>query len=113
MIKIVPTRYPPFDFELAPHRHGDYERATDGPKNLKRRYNIAGTVIHRLYATALYAPQHLRSCDAVKVSLNRQAINHAPAYNGEGLIDRAAESMIYNHYGRDAYWQHLREGAVV
>jgi hypothetical protein len=49
----------------------------------------------------------------VTVSLNRHAIRYAPAYNGEGLIDRAAEARIYNHYGRCGYWQRPSEGAVV
>jgi hypothetical protein len=49
----------------------------------------------------------------VTVSLTRQAIRHAPAYNGEGLIDRASESMIYHHYGRSGYWQRPKEGAVL
>ncbi len=48
----------------------------------------------------------------VTVGLNRQQIKDAPAYNGEGLLNRAAESLIYRHYGRHGYWQHPRERAV-
>lgn len=49
----------------------------------------------------------------VSVSLDRQAIKHAPLYNGEALLNRATESMLYKHYGRHGYWQRPREGAGV
>jgi len=50
----------------------------------------------------------------VSVSLNRHAIRYAPAYNGEGLLDRAEELRIYDHYGRYGYWQcPTSEAAVV
>lgn len=49
----------------------------------------------------------------ITVSLNRHAIRYAPAYNGEGLLDRDAESRIYSHYGRCGYWQPPSERAVV
>lgn len=49
----------------------------------------------------------------VTASLNRHAIRYAPAYNGEGLLDRDVESRIYSHYGRYGYWQRPSERAVV
>jgi hypothetical protein len=48
----------------------------------------------------------------VTIDLDRQAIQDAPAYDEGALIDRDAELRIYNHYGRNGYWQSQRERAV-
>jgi hypothetical protein len=81
------------------------------------RYMIVDTSNWWIGHQVLISPEWIQEVSwansKVTVSLNRQAIKDAPAYNGEGLIDRAAESMIYNHYGRYGYWQYPREGAVV
>jgi hypothetical protein len=49
----------------------------------------------------------------VAVSLNRHAIRESPAYNGEGLLDPAAESILYDHYMRHGGGQRAREDAVL
>ena len=48
----------------------------------------------------------------VTIDLDRQAIKEAPSYDEGALIDRDAELRIYNHYGRNGYWQSQRERAV-
>ncbi len=46
---------------------------------------------------------------SVAVSLDRQDIKSAPAYTVGMSIDRDAESGIYHHYGRKAFWNTPRE----
>jgi PRC-barrel domain len=48
----------------------------------------------------------------VTIDLDRQAIKDAPAYDEGALIDRDAELRIYNHYGRNGYWQSQREREI-
>jgi hypothetical protein len=48
----------------------------------------------------------------VTIDLDRQAIMGAPAYDEKALLDRDAELRIYNHYGRNGYWQSERERAI-
>jgi len=48
----------------------------------------------------------------VTIDLERQAIKDAPAYDERALFDRDAERRIYNHYGRNGYWQSQREAEI-
>jgi hypothetical protein len=41
----------------------------------------------------------------VAIDLDRQAVKDAPVYDEGALIDRDAELRIYNHYGRNGYWE--------
>jgi len=46
------------------------------------------------------------------VSLDREAIKTAPAYDEDGTFDREDEFAIYDHYGRRPYWRNKRESAL-
>jgi hypothetical protein len=48
----------------------------------------------------------------IQVSLDRQAIKNAPAYDEDALFDRDDELGIYNHYDRRTYWRDKREPAL-
>jgi len=48
----------------------------------------------------------------VTIDLDRQTIKDAPTYDEAALFDRDAERRIYNHYGRNGYWQRVRERAI-
>jgi 3'-phosphoadenosine 5'-phosphosulfate (PAPS) 3'-phosphatase len=40
----------------------------------------------------------------VLVSLTRQQVKDAPAYESAEALDRRQEEDIYKHYGKDSYW---------
>lgn len=40
----------------------------------------------------------------VFVSLTRQQVKDAPAYDSTTALDRKREQEIYRHYGWDGYW---------
>jgi len=40
----------------------------------------------------------------VSVSLTREAIKKAPAYDAAAQLDREQEQAMYEHYGRPGYW---------
>ena len=48
----------------------------------------------------------------VNVSIDRQAIKDAPAYDENAPFDRDNERAIYSHYGRKIYWHNNRESAL-
>ncbi len=56
----------------------------------------------------LIAPQWIESVSwadkSVSVSLTREAIKKAPAYDSAAQFDREQEQAIYEHYGRPGYW---------
>ena len=52
------------------------------------------------------------SQSSARVNLARQAIKDAPAYDSDTDVGRDAEVSIYNHYGRNGYWQDKRVGAA-
>jgi PRC-barrel domain protein len=51
------------------------------------------------------------SQSSVTINLDREAIKDAPAYDADTDVGRDAAVGIYNHYGRNGYWQGTREGA--
>jgi uncharacterized protein YrrD len=57
---------------------------------------------------ALIAPQWIESVSwadkRVSVSLTRDAIKKAPAYDSAAQLDREQEQAMYEHYGRPGYW---------
>jgi uncharacterized protein YrrD len=56
----------------------------------------------------LIAPQWIESVSwtnkSVFVSLNRDAVKKAPAYDAGTQLDRQQEQAMYEHYGRPGYW---------
>jgi hypothetical protein len=64
----------------------------------------------------LVSPKWIRnvswSQSSATVNLARQAIKDAPAYDSDTDVGRDAEVSIYNHYGRNGYWQDKRVGAA-
>ena len=56
----------------------------------------------------LIAPQWIESVSwadkRVSVSLTRDAIKKAPAYDSAAQLDREQEQAMYEHYGRPGYW---------
>jgi hypothetical protein len=81
------------------------------------RYLIVNTSNWWVGHQVLVSPEWIQdvswSESKVTIDLARQAIKDAPAYDESALIDRDAELRIYNHYGRNGYWQSQRERAVV
>jgi hypothetical protein len=45
----------------------------------------------------------------VQVSVDKEAVRNAPAYDPAGWVDRNYETRYYEHYGRPAYWQRRPE----
>jgi hypothetical protein len=80
------------------------------------RYLIVNTSNWWVGHQVLVSPEWIQDVswsDAkVTIDLDRQAIRDAPAYNEGTLIDRDAELRIYDHYGREGYWQSRREREV-
>ena len=56
----------------------------------------------------LIAPEWIESVSwpdkRVSVSLTREAIKKAPAYDAAAQLDREQEQAMYEHYGRPGYW---------
>jgi len=56
----------------------------------------------------LIAPQWIESVSwadkRVSVSLTREAVKKAPAYDPATQLDRQQEQAMYEHYGRPGYW---------
>jgi hypothetical protein len=80
------------------------------------RYLIVNTSNWWVGHQVLVSPEWIQDVSwlesKVTIDLDRQAIKDAPAYDEEALVDRDAELRIYNHYGRNGYWQSQRERAV-
>jgi hypothetical protein len=80
------------------------------------RYLIVNTSNWWVGHQVLVSPEWIQdvswSDSKVTIDLDRQAIKDAPAYDEGALIDRDAELRIYNHYGRNGYWESQRELAV-
>jgi sporulation protein YlmC with PRC-barrel domain len=73
------------------------------------RYLVINTSNWWVGHRVLVSPEWIRdvrwSDSTVTVDLRRQSIKDAPAYDDNALLDRDTEKNLYNHYGRDAYWQ--------
>lgn len=80
------------------------------------RYLIVNTsnwwVGHQVVISPEWIQDVSWSDSKVTIDLDRQAIKDAPAYDQDKLIDRDAELRIYDHYGRNGYWQSQREREV-
>jgi hypothetical protein len=72
------------------------------------RYLIVNTSNWWVGHSVLISPEWIEQVSwaesSVKVSIDRQALKAAPAYDQAAIFDRNAESAIYNHYRRDKYW---------
>jgi PRC-barrel domain len=80
------------------------------------RYLIVNTgnwwVGHQVLVSPEWIHEVSWSESKVTIDLDRQAIKDAPSYDEGALVDRDAELRIYNHYGRNRYWQSPLERAV-
>jgi len=80
------------------------------------RYLIVNTSNWWVGHTVLVSPEWIRKVSwtgsYVDVALDRQAIKDAPAYDEDAPFAREAESVLYDHYGRKAYWHDKRGRAV-
>jgi hypothetical protein len=80
------------------------------------RYLIVNTSNWWVAHQVLVSPEWIQgvswSESKVTIDLDRHAIKDAPAYDEGAPIDRDAELCIYNHYGRNGYWQNPRGRAV-
>lgn len=72
------------------------------------RYLIASTSNWRGGHQVLIVPQWITGVSWAKsrvfVSLTRQQVKDAPAYDSTTALDRKREQEIYRHYGWDGYW---------
>ena len=73
------------------------------------RYLVVNTSNWRLGHDVLISPEWVQDLSwhesMVYLSLPRQMIRDAPAYDDNAPLDRAAEHRLFTHYGRDAYWR--------
>ncbi len=80
------------------------------------RYLIVNTSNWWVGHQVLVSPEWIQSVSwlesKVTIDLDRQTIKEAPAFDEAAPIDREAELRIYNHYGRNGYWQNQQERAV-
>ncbi len=44
------------------------------------------------------------SQQTVTVDLERESIQHCPAYDPSQPLDREYEKRLHEHYGKDGYW---------
>ena len=74
------------------------------------RYLIVNTSNWWLGHQVLVAPEWITEVSwldrKVMIDLTRQAIQDSPPYDTAQFPDRAQESRVYEHYGRDGYWHH-------
>jgi hypothetical protein len=72
------------------------------------RYFVVDTSNWWLGHQVLIAPQWIESVnwidETVAVSMTRQAIKDAPAYEPQAVLNRHAEDRLHAHYGRAGYW---------
>ncbi len=72
------------------------------------RYLVVDTSNWWLGHQVLIAPQWSDTVSwfdkTVAVSMTRQAVKDAPAYEPEAALSRDAEHRLHMHYGRDGYW---------
>ncbi|MEO7056316.1 MAG: PRC-barrel domain-containing protein [Caldimonas sp.] len=72
------------------------------------RYLVVDTSNWWLGHQVLVSPQWIKSVDwsdeSVTVSMTRQAVKDAPAYDPQAAPDRAEEDRLYRHYGQTDYW---------
>ena len=72
------------------------------------RYLIVDTSNWWLGHQVLLAPQWIESVnwfdETVAVSMTRQAVKDAPAYESQAALSREAEDRLHQHYGRTGYW---------
>lgn len=77
------------------------------------RYLIVNTSNWWVGHQVLVSPEWISRIEwdesTVDVSLDREAIKGAPAYDADAIFDREAETRVYEHYGRDSYWRAGRE----
>ncbi len=80
------------------------------------RYLIVNTSNWWIGHRVLVSPEWIQDVSwlesRVTIDLDRQSIKDAPTYDERALVDRDAELRIYNHYGRDGYWESQRERPV-
>jgi hypothetical protein len=80
------------------------------------RYMIVNTSNWWVGHKVLISPEWIQNVgwdnSVVDVSLDREAIKTAPAYDEDGPFDREDEFAIYDHYGRRPYWRNKRETAL-
>jgi hypothetical protein len=73
------------------------------------RYLIVDTSNWWLGHQVLIAPKWISDVSwaesTVSVSLTRQAVKDAPAYDPSASLSREQESDIHRHYGRSVYWE--------
>ena len=72
------------------------------------RYLIVNTSNWWLGHEVLIAPQWIKAVSwserSVSINLTRDAIKASPPYDSTDTLHRDAESRLYNHYQRQAYW---------
>lgn len=80
------------------------------------RYLIVNTSNWWVGHKVLVSPEWIKkvswSGSYVDVSLDRQAVKDAPAYDEDALYSRDAEAALYDHYVRKAYWHSKPQVAV-
>ena len=80
------------------------------------RYLIVNTsnwwVGHKVLVSPEWIQRVSWAGSCVDVSLDRQSIKDAPAYDEDAPFGRDDELEIYNHYDRRTYWHHRRESAL-
>jgi hypothetical protein len=120
--------------QVADHQHDDphlrsanavmryYVHATDGDighvqgmlvdeRTWAIRFIVVDTSNWYLGHKVLIAPEWIQDVywqeSKLNVSITRQAVKDAPAYDDASALDREGETSIYQHHRREAYW--LRE----
>ena len=72
------------------------------------RYLVVDTSNWWLGHQVLIAPQWIESVnwldETVAVSMTRQAVKDAPAYDPKAALNRVEEDRLYRHYGQTDYW---------
>ncbi len=80
------------------------------------RYLIVDTSHWWLGHQVLIAPQWIKSVSwldgTVAVSMTRQAVKDAPAYDAQATLNREQENRLYEHYGQTDYWSGQPTGDV-
>lgn len=72
------------------------------------RYLVVDTSNWWLGHQVLIAPQWIEAVNwsdrSVTVSISRQAVKDAPAYDSQAAMSREDEDRLYQHYGHAGYW---------
>ncbi len=72
------------------------------------RYLVVDTSNWWLGHQVLIAPQWIKAVnwfdETVAVSMTRQAVKDAPAYDPQAALSREVEDRLYEHYGHASYW---------